>query len=274
MSSCRVLNCSDICFVQFDVVPSDTRSVSSLGKKTVGEETKKKSNAPVKISPWALARLNAEDVSKAAAEARRRSKILQPVTRRDVPHRLDRENSFGSTDRQVYGRQDLNRKRGSKRVRIPAELPLEPLAKVSTDTAESNITETSTSLAPLQFEPRSAFRTSLAMSNASGVVASSPESSLDSPDLHPFGISSSGVDEARRLTGPSSNVLAQPGFPLSRSASDGYDASGGEDSDRVPSRTVQRSTNWSNVLFNSDQDERITRVKGPGSSGYGSSRKL
>ena len=58
-------------FFQFDVVPSDTRSVSSLGKKTVGEETKKKCNAPVKISPWALARLNAEDVSKAAAEARR-----------------------------------------------------------------------------------------------------------------------------------------------------------------------------------------------------------
>ncbi|KAL8112015.1 putative protein S-acyltransferase 22 [Apium graveolens] len=259
---------------QFDVVPSDTRSVSSLGKKTVGEETKKKSNAPVKISPWALARLNAEDVSKAAAEARRRSKILQPVTRRDVPYRLDRDNSFGSSDRQMYGRQDLNRKRGSKRVRLPVELPLEPSTKFSTDTAKSTITEISTSLSPLQFEPRSAFRTSLPTSNASGVVASSPESSLDSPDLHPFGISSSGIDEARQLTGPSSDALAQSAFPLSRSASDGYDASGGEDSDRVPSRTVQRSTNWSNLLFNSDQDERITRVKGPGSSGYSSSRKL
>ena len=201
--------------------------------------------------------------------------MLQPVTRRDVPYRHDRDNSFGSSDRHMYGRQDFNRKRGSKRVRLPADLPLEPLAKVSTDTAESNITETSTSLAPLQYEPRSAFRTSLAMSNAPGVVASSPESSLDSPDLHPFGISSSGLDEARRLTGPSSDALPLPGIPLSRSASDGYDASGGEDSDRVPSRTVQRSTNWSNVLFNSDQEERITRVKGPGSSsGYGSSRKL
>ncbi|KAK1362049.1 S-acyltransferase [Heracleum sosnowskyi] len=261
---------------QFDVVPSDTRSVSSLGKKTFGEETKKRSSAPVKISPWALARLNAEDVSRAAAEARRKSKILQPVTRRDVPYRLDRDNIFGSNDRQMYGRQDYNRKRGSTRVRLPAEFPIETMTKVSTDTAESSIMETSTSLAPLQHEARSAFRTNLAMSNASGVVASSPESSLDSPDLHPFGISSSGVDEARRLTGPLSAAHAQPGFPLSRSASasDGYDASGGEDSDRVPSRTVQRPTNWSNVLFDSVQDERIARVKGPGSSGYGSSRKL
>lgn len=237
---------------------------------------KKRSTAPVKISPWALARLNAEDVSRAAAEARRKSKILQPVTRRDAPFRLDRDNSFGSSDRHMYGRQDYNRKRGSTRVRLPAEFPIETLPKLSTDTAESNITETSTSLAPLQHEALSSFRTGLAMSNASGVVASSPESSLDSPDLHPFGISSSGLDEARRLTGPSSTALAQQEFPLSRSASasDGYDASGGEDSDRVPSRTAQRPTNWSNILFDSIQDERIARVKAPGSSGYGSSRKL
>lgn len=260
---------------QFDVVPPDTGSVSSVGKKTVGEEPmKKKSATPVKISPWALARLNAEDVSKAAAEARKKSKILQPVMRRDAPYRLERDSSFGNSDRHMYGRPDFNRKRGSKRVRLPAELPIAPLTKVSTDTTDSNITKTKTSLAPLQLEAQSAFRTSLAMSNTTGIIASSPESSLDSPEIHPFRVSSSGAEEARRLTGPSSGVPAQLGFPLSRSGSDGYDASGGEDSDRVPSRTVQRSTNWSNILFSSVQDERIARLKGPGSSGHSSNRKL
>ncbi|GMP93920.1 hypothetical protein CsSME_00043559 [Camellia sinensis var. sinensis] len=71
---------------QFDVVPPDTGSVSSLGKKMVSDETiKKKNTAAVKISPWTLARLNAEEVSKVAAEARKRSKILQPVVRREPP---------------------------------------------------------------------------------------------------------------------------------------------------------------------------------------------
>lgn len=257
------------------MVPPETGSVSSHGKKMVGEEPMKKKNAaPVKISPWALARLNAEDVSKAAAEARKKSKILQPITRRDAPFGLERDSNFGSSDRHIYGRSDYNRKRGSKRVRLPVELPVAPLPKVSTDTAESNVTQTSTGLAPLQLEPRSAFRTSLPMTNLTGIVASSPESSLDSPEIHPFGVTSSGAEEARRLTGPSSGVPAQMGFPLSRSCSDGYDASGGEDSDRVPSRIVQRSTNWSNILFSSVQDERIARLKGPGSSGHGSNRKL
>ncbi|KAK9277740.1 hypothetical protein L1049_007287 [Liquidambar formosana] len=265
---------------QFDVVPPDTGSVSSLGKKMVGEEQiRKKNPGAVKISPWTLARLNAEEVSKVAAEARKKSRILQPVVRREAPFTLETDSSFGSSGRRMVPRPDNSRRRANKRVRLPADLPLEPLTKVSAKAADSNgndlITETSTSLAPLQLEARSAFRTSRAMSSSTGIVASSPESSLDSPDLHPFRVSSSGAEEARRLTGLSAaGVAAQKGIPLSRSTSDGYEASGGEDSDRVPPRTVQRSTNWSNLLFNSDRDERVVKLKASTSSSQADNRKL
>ena len=60
-----------------------------------GEETMKKKNPAVKISPWTLARLNAEEVSKAAAEAIKKSKILQPVVRRETPFGLGMESSYG-----------------------------------------------------------------------------------------------------------------------------------------------------------------------------------
>ncbi|KAF3662071.1 hypothetical protein FXO38_11370 [Capsicum annuum] len=53
----------------YDVVHPETVSVSSLGKRsTAKEKIKKKNPAVVKISPWTLARLNSEDVLKAAAE--------------------------------------------------------------------------------------------------------------------------------------------------------------------------------------------------------------
>ncbi|KAJ0576523.1 putative protein S-acyltransferase [Helianthus annuus] len=54
--------------LQYDVVPPETSSVSSLGKKTLDDPIKKKNSAAVKINPWTLAGLNAEDVSRAAAE--------------------------------------------------------------------------------------------------------------------------------------------------------------------------------------------------------------
>ncbi|KAI8528527.1 hypothetical protein RHMOL_Rhmol12G0155300 [Rhododendron molle] len=245
---------------QFDVVPPDSASVSSLGKKMAGDEPiKKKNPATVKISPWALARLNAEDVSKAASEARKKSKILQPVVRRGTQLNLD-----SSSGRHIVPKPDNNnRRRNSKRIRLPAELPpLEPLTKDS-DGNESSLT----SLAPLQLEARSAFRT----------TASSPESSTDSPDrLHPFRVTL-GPTEVGRLMGPSAGavVAAQMGTPLSRSASDGYEASGGEDSDRVPSRNVQRSTtNWSNLLLASERDERVGRLNASTSSSHVNSRNL
>lgn len=264
---------------QFDVVPPETGSVSSLGKKTVGEEPIKKKNPAVKISPWTLARLNAEEISKAAAEARKKSKILQPVVKREAPFGLESNSSFGSSSRRMVPRPDNNRRRASKRVRLPADLPMDPLTIVSAKAVDKNFTETSTNLAPLQLEARSAFQTSRAMSSSAGIVASSPESSLDSPDIHPFRVSSSGAEESRRLTDLSTGGLAaQKGFPLSRSTSDGYEASGGEDSDRVPSRIVQRSTNWSNLLFGTDHDERlvesIVKLKAPSSSSHLLNRKL
>ncbi|KAF4368217.1 hypothetical protein F8388_022850 [Cannabis sativa] len=260
---------------QFDVVPPETGSVSSLGKKAAGEETiKKKNPAAVKISPWTLARLNAEEISKAAAEARKKSKILQPVMRSDASYGLEAGSSFGSSGRRMVPRPDNNRRRTNKRVRLPAELPMEPLTKISAIPVTKGYTDTSSSLAPLQLEARSAFQTSHAMTSSVGLVASSPESSLDSPDIHPFRVSSSGPEEARRLTGLSATgIAAQNGFPLSRSTSDGYEASGGEDSDRVPTRFVQRSTNWSNVLFNSDADERLFKLQAS-SSGLSDHRKL
>ncbi|XP_030956537.1 probable protein S-acyltransferase 22 [Quercus lobata] len=260
---------------QFDVVPPETGSVSSLGKRMGGEEIIKKKNAgAVKISPWTLARLNAEEVSKAAAEARKKSRILQPVIRRDAPFGLEPDSSFGSSGRRMVPRPDNNRRRANKRVRLPADLPVEPLPTVSAKALDKGFSETSTSLAPLQLEARSAFQTSRAMSSSAGIVASSPESSLDSPDIHPFRVSSSGPEEARQLTSLSAAAaVSQRGLPLSRSTSDGYEASGGEDSDRVPSRIIQRSTNWSNLLFGTDHDERVIRLNASSSS-QANNRKL
>ncbi|KAJ8433241.1 hypothetical protein Cgig2_023193 [Carnegiea gigantea] len=251
--------------VEFDVVPPDTGSVSSYGKRTAMEEPIKKKNPAVKISPWTLARLNAEEVSKAAAEARKKSKILQPVVRRPGQLNLERDNSFGSSGRRMVPRLDHSRRRTSKRIRLPAEMPLEPLVNAS---GKAVAKASSSSLAPLQLEARSAFRTSLAMSGSAKMLGSSPESSLaDSPDAHPFRLSSSGAEESRRLTGLSvTGGTAMAEIPLSRSTSDGYEASGGEDSDQVPSRPVERPVNWSNVLFGSNPDGEVRSLKASSSS--------
>lgn len=263
--------------MQYDVVPPETGSVSSFGRKTLADEPiKKKNPVPVKISPWTLARMNAEEVSRAAAEARKKSKILQPVTRQEPHYGLETDSSFGSSGRRMFPRPDNNRKRSSKRIRLPADLPLDAQNKVSGETAEMSMRHmtdyslSSSSIAPLQLESRSTFRVS---NNTLGMVASSPDSSsLDSPDLHPIGVS----EEARRLVGLSSGAAAvvSKDIPLSRSTSDGYDASGGEDSDRVPPRIVQRSSNWSRLLFGSEHD-RIARLNvSSSSSGQVDSRKL
>lgn len=230
---------------QFDVVPPDTGSVSSSGKKMAGEEPikkmvdepiKKKNPAAVKISPWALARLNAEEVSKVAAEARKKSKILQPVVRRETPFSHQTESSFGSSSRRMVPKPaNNNRKQASK-------------ARAAETYGHGFISEASTTLAPLQHEALSAFRTNQAMSSSTAFVGSSSESSVASPDLvHPFEVSLSAFQKGT--------------IPLSRSTSGGYEPSGGEDSDRVSSRTVQRSIDWSNVRFGRDADERVARLK-------------
>ena len=232
--------------MQFDVVPPENASVSSYGKKTVVEERVKKKTQPVKISPWTLARLNAEEVSKAAAEARKRSKIIQPVERREAsssdrrkfPAKLEAGNTNGKQQR----------RQSKQRIRLPAELPL---MNVQTRIASME-TSTSSGLGPLQLEARSAFQTSRAMSGSGGVMGtSSPESSLDSHDIHPFRVSSEAEGSAQ-VNRFSSDVGQKRGqqqqqsmmmmmMPLSRSTSGGYDASGGEDSDQVPSRNIHKS---------------------------------
>ncbi|BAT99072.1 hypothetical protein LR48_Vigan06g121500 [Vigna angularis] len=253
---------------QFDVVPPETASVSSLGKKTARDEpVKKKNPGAIKISPWTLARLNAEEVSKAAAEARKKSKILQPVTRHNnEPFRLEPDHNSGSSGRRMSPRVETNRRRAGKRIRLPADLPMEAIPKFSSSNIIAKGFSGTSSLAPLQLEARGVFQASQAVSSSGGIVASSPESSLDSPDIHPFRVSSTEAEEARRLASLSAIGGANlKGIPLSRSTSDGYEASGGEDSDRVPSRVVQRSTNWTNLLFSGDQEERAFDPK-PSSS--------
>lgn len=206
-----------------------------------------------------MARLNAEEVSKAAAEARKKSKILHPVSRKEAhqtgPYGLERDNSLGSSEHHMFSRIDNNRRRGSKRVRLPEHL--QPVEQLS-------------GLVPLQLEARSVFRP---MGANHGIVESSPDSSLDSPDIQPVRISF-GAEESRKLSGGHEKVGTID--PLSRSTSDGYDASGGEDSDRVPSRLVQRSGNWGARIFGGDQDERIARYKMPSSSTstYPNERKI
>ncbi|KAL5100164.1 hypothetical protein RYX36_004491 [Vicia faba] len=250
---------------QFDVVPQDTASVSSRGKKSIREEpVKKKNPGAVKISPWTLARLNAEEVSRAAAEARKKSKILQPVVRHNnEPFRLEADHTSGSSGRRMAPR------RPGKRIRLPADLPMEALTKYSAGNIDKSFNRMS-SLAPLQLEAR----TTQVLSSSSGIVASSPESSLDSPDIHPFCVPPAEGESTRRLGSLSvGDSATTKGFPFSRSASDGYDASGGEDSDRVPTRIVDRSTtNWSNLLFNADQDERGFETKS--STSFVNNRKL
>ncbi|CAA0828723.1 Probable protein S-acyltransferase 22 [Striga hermonthica] len=246
---------------QFDVVPPDNKSVSSLGKKTIpDDQAKKKNPGPVKISPWALARLNAEDVSKAAAEARKKSTILRPITRPGSTFAHETDSSFGSSSRRTGPRPESSRKRGSRRIRLPADVPLNPRD-------HRLVTESSSSLGPLHLEAPSDYRAGIP-GLAGGIIASSPESSLDSPDIQPFRASSLGPEEGMRPAGlpASRGVTNQVDIPFSRSTSDGYDASGGEDSDRVPTRMTHKSNNWSNTLFGSEPDRNVSKFGSPSSS--------
>ncbi|KAF0910833.1 hypothetical protein E2562_004799 [Oryza meyeriana var. granulata] len=231
---------------QFDVIPPEIGMPQNSGsKKTKEDEGARRRTGTVKISPWTLARLNAEEVSKAAAQARKKSKILKPIARHDIP--IGHDISIGG---KVVPKADNNR-RPDKRGRFPAEHSLDPLTRLSASGTESNFSdaaiETSGHLAPLQFEARSAFQPSTAASTRN--AASSPESSFDSPDLHPFRHSSCTADEMQGVI----PHPAQAGIKFLRSTSDGYEASGGEDSDRIPSRIVHRSSNWANAILSSGQ---------------------
>ncbi|KAG0464387.1 hypothetical protein HPP92_020456 [Vanilla planifolia] len=244
---------------QFDVIHQESNAaVHSAAKKTMADQVRKATPGNIKISPWTLARLNAEEVSKAAAQARKKSKILQPsITKVKLGPQAD-----GISDGCHTLQKPDNRRRASKRAsKLAMELPLGPLAKVSTSGSDSNgsylAAEASSSLAPLQLEARSAFKPIRANTNINVVVASSPESSFDSPDLLPFQVSSS-INEDLHVPMSVSSAAATThnAHELSRSTSDGYEASGGEDSDRVPSRIVHRPFNWSSLILSSDHGGR------------------
>ncbi|KAG2312829.1 hypothetical protein Bca52824_024386 [Brassica carinata] len=138
--------------------------------------------------------LNAEEISKEAAEATKKSKIIKPVERRENRFvGLEASSSFGSSYRRKFPSKfeavnNINGKqqrRQSRCTRLPAELHLEPLLNVQMRAAMETLT--SSGLGPLQLEPRSAFQTSRAMSGLGGVmVMSSPESSLHLLDTQPF----------------------------------------------------------------------------------------
>jgi len=225
---------------------------NSMGKKTKEDEgTKRK--PPVKISPWTLARLNAEEVSKAAAEAKRKSKVLQPITRRGEVPKPDK------------------RRPDKSRVLLPEQSP-DACGRTSASGTDSNLSdmamETPGSLAPLQHEARSVFQPSIASSIRNLNLTSSPESSLDSPDLHPFRVSMTGADELRSFMSIAASASsAQKSIALSRSTSGGYEASRGEDSDRIPTRIVHRSSNWTNVILNSGRREMASDLRIPSSGG-------
>ncbi|KAL6657661.1 hypothetical protein ACP70R_005441 [Stipagrostis hirtigluma subsp. patula] len=244
---------------QFDVIPSEAGSSHhSATKRKEDEARRKKGSGAVKISPWALARLNAEEVSRVAAEARKKSKVLVPIRKDEYSRGHETDSSYGGMS---SGRIDLpdSKRRTNRRGRQPSDLSLKPVAKVLTDaigsTGSGMAPEALSNLAPLQLEARSAFHPSRAASSANA-GGSSPDSSLDSPDLHLYrvsAVSSSGAEDLQltAITAPGSTP--QQGIELSRSTSDGYEASGGEDSDRIPSRIVHRSSNWASIILNSDQ---------------------
>ncbi|XP_006661701.1 probable protein S-acyltransferase 22 [Oryza brachyantha] len=226
------------------VIPPEMPQNTWSKKAKQSDTAKRKPAGPVKISPWTLARLNAEEVSKAAAEAKKKSKVLHPIMRNENP----KHHAKTRTD---VGEQFLS------------ENSVDPTT--TTRTPDSNCSdveedmETCGSLAPLKHEPRSVFQPSIASSSIRNLTGS-PQSSLDSPDLHPFRVSMSGggADELRSFMSLAASELStapKSSVALSRSTSGGYEASGGEDSDRIPSKIVHRSSNWSNAILNSGRRE-------------------
>ncbi|KAK8952734.1 putative S-acyltransferase [Platanthera guangdongensis] len=232
----------------FDVVVQETSIPTYFTGKKVSVEDSRRKNPTVKINPWTLARLKTEDVSKAAAEARKRSRISKPIAVRDVPSGVETDCSFGSDSGQFAPRIE-SWTQPNKRDRLRSNLPFECVTNASSKATKSG----GALLTPLQLEARSAFTTSKAMST-SRTAAFSPDSSLGSPDIRPFHVSSLAAEDTHELRlRPPSGAHGYSGIQLSRSTSDGYDASGGEDSDQIPSGIIPRSVNWSSLLISSDR---------------------
>lgn len=255
------------------VLPPDNIKVGNGSvKRTPSERMVQRNKRPVKLSPWALARMNAEEVSRVAAQARKKSKVLRPISKHEGMIVIETDSSLESSSRDLSTEIKYladNKRRIYKRGRTQSSMNNFPFTrslkstKVSSESVNKSnfsgnddlmdinrpIMESSVGLAPLQLEARSAFRSSLAMST-SGLIPSSAESSLASPDLQHFRESISGHQDLSTLSAAPSCITTK-GPKLQRSTSDGYEASGGEsadDSDRSSSRFHKPP--WNKLLFN------------------------
>ena len=93
---------------------------------------------PVKISPCSLSRYNAEEVSKAAAEARKKFKIIQPVARKEHPLVGSQARSIGLIMFPAkFEAVNSNGKQGKQTKRI--RLPEEPLMNVQTRVTQGQL---------------------------------------------------------------------------------------------------------------------------------------
>ncbi|CAL9755662.1 unnamed protein product [Musa acuminata subsp. burmannicoides] len=102
---------------------------------------------------------------------------------------------------------------------------------------------------------------------SSARIPAAPNSSLDSLDLHPSHQSSSRAEELQELISLSTlDTVAPKGVQISGSTSDGYEASGGEDSDQILSRIMHRSSNWIDLFRNSGCSEIMDDFKASSSS--------
>lgn len=224
----------------------------------------------IKISPWALARMNAEEVGEIAAQAKKKSRVLQPVMRSRNPLVHDVDGSSTSGDDRTASRMD-RRRRINRRGRLLADLRHEPRTKISASANDSNgghgSPEASTRFPSLLLGARSAFHSRQAV-DFTWALPSTPDSTPGSPDLHPFRVSSCAEDpELPSSSLPSQVSASQEGTLLSSSASDGYEASAGEDSDRVPTRTAHRPSNWGKLVTESSHGDVTDELKVSSSAG-------
>ena len=171
--------------LQFSVLPRDSVMPSIKVdnqniKRTPSEQTVQKNKGSVKISPWALARMNAEEVSRIATQARKNSKVLRPISKQKGMPVIETDSSLESSSRdlstKIYSNSENHRqmnKRGrsqslGKNFLFTRSLKL---TKVSLEQASKSnhirdrglmdinqpIGETCMGLAPLQLEAQSAF---------------------------------------------------------------------------------------------------------------------
>lgn len=180
-------------------------SLEALRRPVQGKTGKK---PPAKISPWALARLNAEDALRAAADARKNSSVFRPVLRKEaaVVVIAETDSSCERSSGEVIGSTTLA---SSQQIQNEERLsPVISVHQVMTRPQCGGIAkvpvmlggnasgfiervgsgaEPGTALMPLQLEARYAFcgrSGSVVSQSPSSSLATSTESSEGSPEVH------------------------------------------------------------------------------------------